>query len=80
MNVDHQPQGAFEIQAAQAIASGKTRFEAVENDRYRYAGSIRLASQCLKCHVKDRTSTRDRTAGLLISMPLERRGGDRANR
>ena len=71
VNVDHQPQGAFEIEAAQSLASGKPRFEAVENDRYRYAGSIRLASQCLKCHVKDRTSTHDRTAGLLISMRSE---------
>jgi hypothetical protein len=71
VNVDHLPQGAFEIQAARELAGGKPRFEAVDNDHYRYAGSIRLASQCLKCHVKDRTSIRDRTAGLLISMPLE---------
>lgn len=70
VNVDHRPADDFELAAVTALASGKQYAEAVEGDRYRYAGSIRLASQCLKCHVQNRTSTEDRTAGLLIAMPI----------
>jgi hypothetical protein len=70
LNVDHQPQDAFEKAAVKALKQGKPRHDVVEGGRYRFAGPIRLASQCLKCHVKHRKSTEDRTAGLLISMPL----------
>ena len=70
VNVDHQPEGEFEKQAAKGLAAGKPYVEATEANRYRFAGPIRLASQCLKCHVKHRTSTADRTAGLVISMPI----------
>ncbi len=55
---------------AVALAAGKNQFEKLDEGRFRYAGRIRLASQCLKCHVKHRTSTEDRAAGLLITMPL----------
>ena len=71
VNVDHKPRDTFEKNAATAIAAGKTEYESVEEQRFRYAGRIRLASQCLKCHVKHRTSTKDRAAGLLISIPLK---------
>jgi hypothetical protein len=70
MNVDNKPRDDFEKDAAKALASGKPEFETVEGNVYRFAGSIRLASQCLKCHVPRRTSTEDRTAGLVIRMPL----------
>lgn len=70
VNVDHQAVDDFEKAAVAALKDGQPRFEAVEDERYRFAGPIRLASQCLKCHVQHRTSTADRTAGLLISMPL----------
>lgn len=70
VNVDHQPETEFEQRAAKGLAKDQTFVEAVEDDRYHYAGRIRLASQCLKCHLKHRTSTADRTAGLVISMPL----------
>lgn len=70
VNVDHQAADDFEKAAVVALKDGKPRFEAVENERYRFAGPIRLASQCLKCHVQHRRDTADRTAGLLISMPL----------
>ena len=76
VNVDHQPKDEFEKKAAKELARGKPYFESTEKDRYRYAGPIRLASQCLKCHVKSRTKTDDRTAGLLISMPLGKRVED----
>ncbi|QDT04825.1 hypothetical protein K227x_32220 [Rubripirellula lacrimiformis] len=70
LNFNHEPEDDFERSAVKALKSGVTRHEAVEDGRYRFAGPIRLASQCLKCHVKHRTSTEDRTAGLLISMPI----------
>ncbi|MEX0818749.1 MAG: DUF3365 domain-containing protein, partial [Pirellulaceae bacterium] len=60
MNVDHEPQSEFEKRAAQALASGKSEFESSDKDVYRHVGVIRLASQCLKCHVPRRTSTKDR--------------------
>jgi len=71
VNIDHQPEDGFEKAAVNELKAGKAQHEAVEDQRYRFAGPIRLASQCLKCHVKNRKSTEDRTAGLLISMPLE---------
>ena len=72
VNVDHKPANAFEKGAAAALGAGKPSFEQTEAGRYRYAAPIRLASQCLKCHVKSRTSTDERVAGLVISMPLRR--------
>lgn len=71
VNVDHKPSDEFERAAVAALKNGDQRYEMVDSDRYRFAGPIRLASQCLKCHVKNRTSTEDRTAGLLISMPVK---------
>ena len=71
MNVDHEAEGEFEKGAVKALASGKKEYESVQENRYRHVGTIRLASQCLKCHLPRRTSTADRSAGLLISMPLE---------
>lgn len=70
VNVDHQPADDFEKAAVVALKDGQPRFEAVEGERFRFAGPIRLASQCLKCHVQKRTSTDARKAGLLISMPI----------
>lgn len=70
VNVDHQAEGEFEKAAVQALAQRKPYFDAVEKDTYRFAGPIRLASQCLKCHVRNRKDTEDRTAGLVITMPI----------
>jgi hypothetical protein len=72
MNVDHKPADAFERNAVTALADGKKEFEAIEGNTYRYAGTIRLSSRCLKCHVPNRTNTDDRAAGLVISMPLKK--------
>lgn len=71
MNVDHQPRDAFEKRAVAALAKGATEYAAVEEGRYRHAGTIQLSSQCLKCHLPRRTSTEDRAAGLVISLPLQ---------
>ncbi len=70
VNVEHQPADDFEKAAVVALKQGKPHYEAVEADRYRFAGPIRLASQCLKCHVQHRNNTDARTAGLLIAMPI----------
>lgn len=71
MNSDHKPQGSFESDAVQALKSGKQGFERAENGVYRRAGSITLTNHCLKCHVPDRRSTEDRTAGLIIAIPIQ---------
>ena len=71
MNSDHKPQDAFEIEAAQALQSGRQPHEGTEDGVYRRAAAIRLTNQCLKCHVPDRKNTEDRTAGLIISIPVK---------
>lgn len=77
MNVDHEPRDEFEKKAAKALAAGRQEYESFEAGEadapgeYRHAGKIRLASQCLKCHVPNRTSTEDRIAGLTIRMQAD---------
>ncbi len=71
MNTDHSARDEFEREAVKALKSGKPQYEQVENGIYRRAGSITLTNHCLKCHVPDRKSTEDRTAGLIISMPVK---------
>ena len=70
VNVDHRAETTFDQQAVKALAAGKPFAEQASAERYRFAGPIRLGSQCLKCHVKRRTDNDDRTAGLVITMPL----------
>lgn len=70
VNVDHQAVTDFEKAAVKSLAAGAPYTEAVSPNRYQFAGAIRLSSQCLKCHVKLRTNTEDRTAGLVITMPI----------
>lgn len=70
VNVDHAAETPFEKDAVKVLAAGKPFAEATTSDRYHFAGAIHLRSQCLKCHVKRRTSNEDRTAGLVITMPL----------
>lgn len=71
MNSDHKPQGTFENDAVKALKSGKQSFEHSENGVYRRVGSITLTNHCLKCHVPDRQSTENRTAGLIIAIPID---------
>lgn len=70
MNVEHKPRDDFEKQAVEALAKGAAEYERSEDGRYRFAGAITLSSECLKCHLPNRTSTKDRAAALVISMPL----------
>lgn len=70
VNVDHQAKTEFEKKAVGELAKGSRYWESVEEDLYQFAGPIRLASQCLKCHVKNRTNTNPRTSGLVIRMQL----------
>jgi hypothetical protein len=70
LNADHRAKNEFERAAVLALAAGKEEFEQTTDGAYRFVGSVRLASQCLKCHVPRRTSTQDRVAGLVIAMPL----------
>ncbi len=71
MNVDHNPRNDFERQAVQALGAGKEYFEKVEEGVYRHAGVITLTSDCLKCHLPNRTSTKDRAAAIVISMRIK---------
>ena len=70
VNDDHQAKSAFEKAAVKELAAGKQMAEKIEERSYQYAGAIRLGSQCLKCHVQRRTSNEDRTAGVVITMPI----------
>lgn len=70
MNVDHKPRTAFENEAVLALKSGKRAYEQTANGIYRRAGAITLGNHCLKCHVPDRKNTKDRTAGLVIAIPV----------
>ncbi len=71
MDVDHEPQDQFERDAVAVLAKGKDEFERMEGKDYRFAGAIQLHNTCLKCHVPNRRSMEDRTAGLLIRMSLQ---------
>ena len=70
LNEDHLPSTAFERESAKQLAAGKERHEQVDESVYQYAGVIHLKSQCLKCHVKRRTDTKPRHAGLVITIPM----------
>ena len=69
-DIDHKPSDAFEKAAAEALNSGEVEYSAVERNRFRFVGAIKLQNQCLKCHVPNRTSLEDRVAGLALSFPL----------
>jgi hypothetical protein len=70
MNVEHLPRTEFEKQAVRALASGRKAFESTDQGVYRRAQAITLTSECLKCHVPNRTNTKPRTAGLAVAIPL----------
>lgn len=71
MNAEHRPVTAFELEAVGRIKQGADFHESVDDDAYRYIGRIRLASECLKCHVSRRRSTEDRASGLRITIKTD---------
>ncbi|MBP7948615.1 MAG: DUF3365 domain-containing protein [Verrucomicrobiales bacterium] len=71
MNGDNKARDEFETKALVALEGGALEQEAVEAGRYRFAGTITLQNQCLKCHTPNRKSLEDRHAGLSISMPVD---------
>lgn len=70
MNTDHRARDDFEQAAVVALKADKPSHEEITATTYRRAGPITLRNECLKCHVPDRKSTEDRTAGLVITIPL----------
>tara|TARA_B110000305_G_scaffold181942_1_gene201879 strand:+ start:603 stop:953 length:351 start_codon:yes stop_codon:yes gene_type:complete len=68
--VDHRPKDRFEEAAAKALKEGAAEYEAVEGTQFRFAGAIKIHNQCLKCHVRNRTSLEERVAGLVIGFPM----------
>lgn len=71
MNTDHKPQNVFERQAVKALKAGRKSYEQTADGVFRRAAPITLSSHCLKCHVPNRRSTRDHTAGLIVSIPVK---------
>jgi hypothetical protein len=70
MDKDHLAQDRFEERAVEVIDSGEKEYELVNEAYYRRAGRIRLQNECLKCHVPHRKSLEDRSAALVIAMPV----------
>lgn len=75
MNSDHKPADEFERKAAEKLKAGERSHEITTDSIYRRAAPITLSSHCLKCHMPDRKSTRDRVAGLIISIPVAAEDG-----
>ncbi|MBI5761528.1 MAG: DUF3365 domain-containing protein [Planctomycetales bacterium] len=73
MNQDHNPRNDFEKKAVGVISSGAEEYELVADGLYRHAGLITLTAECLKCHLPNRTSLKNRAAGLVIAMPIEKK-------
>lgn len=72
MNIDNKPKTEFDHRAVKALTQGNKHFDELENQTYRFAGRIHLASQCLKCHLSSRSNNNARSAGLILSMPVGR--------
>lgn len=72
MSVDHEPQDAFEKEAAKRIAAGEMEVEQVGRDSYQFAGSIPLHASCVQCHMGTfmNAPKKPRFAGLVIRIPL----------
>lgn len=70
VNPDHQPRGDFETAAIERLRNGATMHDSLIDGELHFVGRIRLASQCLKCHVKSRRTLEDRFSALRISVPI----------
>lgn len=76
MNADHTAQNEFEERAVTALKARRPFLEDVSDGTYRRAGPITLSNHCLKCHVPNRRSLEDRSAGLIIQIPLQAANGE----
>ena len=76
MSLDHEPKTAFEKKASRSLGRGKVKLlemETVEDGYYRHAGTIRLSSGCISCHVSFGADPKvARFAGLVISIPIRK--------
>lgn len=73
MSVSHEPRTAFEKQAAEVLASGKSAYEQIDQGTYLRAAPIPLSGGCINCHVgffKD-AGSKSRFAGLVIRIPIQ---------
>ena len=70
MSPDHRPRGDFETAAVEHLRTGATVHDALVGGELQFVGRIRLASQCLKCHVKSRRTLEDRFSALKIAVPI----------
>ncbi|HND51604.1 MAG TPA: DUF3365 domain-containing protein [Pirellulaceae bacterium] len=70
MNEEHKPRTDFEREAVKQLKAGRPEHSQVQDGVYRRAAPITLINACLKCHVPDRKNTADRTAGLIIAIPI----------
>jgi len=75
MNVAHRANDDFEKSAVEALAAGREAFEQTEQGVYRRAAAVALTSECLKCHLPNRTNTNPRLAALVITMPVSNDDG-----
>lgn len=71
MNADHTARDEFQKAALLKITKGEKEVMTVENGTLRFAGSIILRNECLKCHVRNRQSLEDRFAALEIRMAIQ---------
>jgi hypothetical protein len=71
MNVDHNARTEFEKQAVAALSEGQPSYELADGAAFRHVGAIALTAECLKCHVPNRASTKERIAGLVITIPYQ---------
>jgi hypothetical protein len=73
MSINHKPETAFELKAAEEIAAGNSEYERVENGEYKRAGGIPLGVGCVGCHTKvfQTAAKTPRFAGLVISIPVK---------
>ncbi len=70
LNPENNPQNPFEKAAVAAFKSGKSSYEEVSAESYRYATSIRMTDEsCLTCHVRAKVG--DLVGGISYLAPLK---------
>lgn len=70
MNTDHKARTDFEHKAVAVLKADHPFHEETSDRMFRRAVPITLSNHCLKCHVPDRRSLEDRTAGLIIEIAI----------